>query len=208
MPVKGIVSQNTVIRMFEGYNKVNEVRINKLRANLLGGLVAGILMVLCLLLIRSLPWRPNIITVPVLQLLIPLVFLIPLHESIHSYAALKWGQANIKFGFNWKGLTPYCHIKGLITVRHYRIVGVMPLCVTGPIGLAMLLIYPTMQTAFVLAMALTMCTGDLMMIWALKNFSADMLVLDHPSEPGFDIFASQTEEKANQQMHDTACRRP
>ena len=60
------------------------------------------------------------------------VFGIILHELLHGITwALfaKRGFRSIKFGIN--GLTPYCHCKEPLKVKHYRLGGMMPLLIMG-----------------------------------------------------------------------------
>lgn len=57
-----------------------------------------------------------------------------IHELLHG---LTWGYfasnglKSIKFGVKWKYLTPYCHCKEPLKVKHYKIGGAMPLLVLG-----------------------------------------------------------------------------
>ncbi len=57
-----------------------------------------------------------------------------IHELLHG---LTWGYfatnglKSIKFGVKWKFLTPYCHCKEPLKVKHYKIGGAMPLIIMG-----------------------------------------------------------------------------
>lgn len=116
---------------------------------------------------------------------------IVVHELIHGitwamYA--KSGFRSIRFGVLWKMLTPYCHCKEPLQVRHYMIGALMPAIILGfaPAVLAMAL-----GSAKLLAFALfftVAAMGDFMIIQLIRKEPAGTLVLDHPSEAGCYVF--------------------
>lgn len=61
--------------------------------------------------------------------LLTIVIGVILHELIHGLFwsfYLKKGFKSIKFGVMWAHLTPYCHSKEPMKLKHYRIGGIMP----------------------------------------------------------------------------------
>ena len=114
-----------------------------------------------------------------------------IHELIHGlvwsiYA--KNGFRSIKFGVIWKMLTPYCHCKEPLLVKHYIIGAIMPAIILGflPALYAMIVgdfgwlifgIFFTMAAA-----------GDFLIIDLLRKENRNDLVQDHPSEAGCYIY--------------------
>ena len=173
------------------YQLVDEVRLNKLVVNLLCMSFALILLALFVGIVFLLPHRGNVFD----NMLVFYIALLPLavfHEVLHAWAAVKYGKlsyADIKFGMNWKGLFPYCHIKKPIAKRHYLMAGLMPLLVTGPPTIVLVFLYPHLGSAMLASIAISLCTADLIMIYKLRQYSGgNLLIYDHPSEPGFIIY--------------------
>ena len=84
-----------------------------------------------------------------------------------------------------------CHLRAPISVKAARIVGIAPLSITVPLTFVIMLVCPTKVTTILAAMTLAVCAGDLLMIYELGRFDSNMLYVDHPSEPGFDIYDSR-----------------
>lgn len=173
------------------YQLVDEVRLNKLVVNLLGALFVILLLALFMGVVFLLPHRVNVFD-HMLVFYIALLPVLVFHEVLHAWAAIKYGglsYADIKFGMNWKGLLPYCHIRKPIAERHYRIAILMPLLITGPASIGLVFLYPHMGSAMLASVAISLCTGDLIMISKLRRYrDSNVLVYDHPSEPGFIIY--------------------
>ena len=173
------------------YQFVDEVRLNKLVVNLLGALFMLLLLALFMGIVFLLPHRVNVFD-HMLVFYIALLPVLVFHEVLHAWAAIKYGKlsyADIKFGMNWKGLMPYCHISKPLTEKQYRIAGLMPLLVTGPASIGLVCLYPHMGSAMLASVAISICTGDLLMIFKLRPYrDNNLLVYDHPSEPGFIIY--------------------
>lgn len=116
---------------------------------------------------------------------------IVVHELVHGitwavYA--KSGFRSIRFGVLWKMLTPYCHCKEPLQLRHYLLGAIMPAMVLGFVPAVLAL---AMGSAKVLVFALffTMAAmGDFMIIQLIRKEPADTMVLDHPSEAGCYVF--------------------
>lgn len=109
------------------------------------------------------------------------------HELIHG---LTWravagaSPATISYGFQWRTLTPYAHISGLMEVNAYRIGGLMPGLVLGVIPyLLSLALGNTALLCFGVIHTLA-AGGDGLILWTLRAVKAGTLVEDHPSRAG------------------------
>jgi len=173
------------------YELIEEVRINKLVANLLGGLFVLVLLALFVVIVLLLPRRVDFFD-KALFFCLALLPILVIHEVLHACAAKRYGKlkyADIQFGMNWKGLMPYCHIGKPIAMRHYRIVALMPLFVTGPVVIVLVFLHPNLGSAILASATISLCTADLLTIAKLRHYrDSDLWVYDHPSEPGFMIY--------------------
>lgn len=86
-----------------------------------------------------------------------------------------------------------CHIKAPIPIRAARVVGLAPLMVLGPPALGLVLMYPSPVTAMLAGMTILGCIMDVVMVYKLRRFNADLWVMDHPTEPRLDIYATDGE---------------
>jgi hypothetical protein len=112
---------------------------------------------------------------------------IVVHELIHGLTWMGWGKkpfSALKFGVQWKTLTPYAYLKGPVDVKVYRLGGFMPGLVLGllpfilslALGNGALLWFSIFQTAA--------ASGDWLILWLLRNLKGGTLVEDHPSRAG------------------------
>ena len=95
------------------------------------------------------------------------------------------GLKSIKFGVKWKFLTPYCHCKEPLKVKHYRIGGAMPLIIMGIIPSIIGLIIGhggvlTFGIFFTWAAG-----GDIIALFMLRKLDNNIYVSDHPEKMGF-----------------------
>lgn len=117
---------------------------------------------------------------------------VPLHEFIHGLTWVLFSKQTfneIKFGFQWKSLAPYAHLKVPVKARAYRAGAVMPALLLGLlpylIGLAM---GRGWFAAFGLFYVLA-AGGDLVVLWLLRKVDPGALVEDHPSRAGCYVYA-------------------
>lgn len=159
------------------------------KANAYGAL-ASIPMAVILLIPYLLLWGNNLIPFEfdLLYAMIVLITGIVIHELLHGFAwALyaKTGVKSIKFGMKWKYLTPYCHCREPLKVKHYRIGAAMPMVALGLIPWAIAMITgngPMFLFGFVFTIA---AAGDVIALLTLYRFDANDWVMDHPDEVGF-----------------------
>lgn len=111
-----------------------------------------------------------------------------IHELLHGltwgYFASK-GLKSIKFGIEWKSLTPYCHCKEPLKVKHYKIGGAMPLIVMGIIPSIIGLI---MGHGGILSFGVFFtwaAGGDIITLYMMRKLDKDVYVSDHPEKMGF-----------------------
>lgn len=113
------------------------------------------------------------------------------HELIHGiFWALftEHGFKSIRFGVMWKMLTPYCHCKEPLKIKHYILGAVMPAVILGflpaSIGIAIgNLGWVIFGGFFTLA-----AVGDFLIINLLKKEQMNDLVQDHPTEAGCFVY--------------------
>jgi len=116
---------------------------------------------------------------------------IVIHELIHGiffalYASK--GFKSIKFGILWKMLTPYCHCKEPLKIKHYIIALLAPLVLLGILpALISLVIGSIPLLAFGIFFSGS-AAGDLMIYSLIKKENPEDFVQDHPSEAGYFIF--------------------
>lgn len=119
---------------------------------------------------------------------------IVVHELIHGLTwsmYTKRGFRSIRFGVLWKMLTPYCHCKEPLRVRHYIIGALMPAII---LGFAPALLAMALGSAKLLVFALfftVAAMGDFMIIQLIRKEPEGTLVLDHPSEAGCYVFRAE-----------------
>ena len=123
--------------------------------------------------------------------LLPLILIgIIVHELLHG---IGWGiyspkgMRSIKFGFNWKFLTPYCHCKEPLKVNHYRIGVAMPLLFLGIIPSVIAIVIghgALLSFGIIFSWA---AGGDIIALFMLRKLDKDTYVSDHPHKMGFYI---------------------
>jgi hypothetical protein len=109
------------------------------------------------------------------------------HEAIHG---VTWKLATgkpfsaIKFGFDWKTITPYAHCREAMLARPYRIGAAMPLLLLGV--LPSLIAIAEGQAGFIaFGLFFTFAAGgDMLILWLLRDIPGTALVVDHPTRAG------------------------
>lgn len=178
-----------------------ELTIGALQAN-----VYSLLFVLPVLLLFGLPYlllwgqtfsfeslAAAMKTYKLWVMLSPLVFLFVLvagiivHELIHglTWAVFcKKGYKSIRYGIMWQYLTPYCHCKEPLLLKHYCLGALMPALLLGGVpSVVALLTGGFLWLLFGLAFTLA-AGGDFLVIWMLRNEKKESYVQDHPDKIG------------------------
>lgn len=123
-----------------------------------------------------------------LWFILSLVLAIVAHELLHGIGWAYYadgGMKSIKFGFNWKAITPYCHCKAPLQVKHYKIGAALPLIVLGLLPVAIALI---IESGTFLAFGIILsCAagGDILALIMLAKLNNEKWVYDHPEKMGF-----------------------
>lgn len=114
-------------------------------------------------------------------------FSVCVHEAIHAATWIRAGRgswADVRFGVQWKTLTPFAHCTAPLTARAYRwgvvapglALGVVPAVLGSLLGIPALAGFGWMLT-FVAA-------GDALVFILLRGVEPDRLVRDHPERAG------------------------
>ena len=88
-------------------------------------------------------------------------------------------------------LTPYCHCKEPLMVKHYILGAIMPAFVLGIIPAIIAIIIGNFGLLLFGSFFTLAAIGDFMVIYILRNEKKDDFVLDHPSEAGCYIFRKE-----------------
>jgi len=114
-----------------------------------------------------------------------------LHEILHglTWAVFtKGGFRQIKFGVNWKFITPYTHFKKPLKVNIYLAGALMPLFVLGFIPAVAGIIF---GNGFYIMFGIFFtwaAAGDIISAVKLFQFPMSKLVQDHPDQLGFIVY--------------------
>jgi len=132
--------------------------------------------------------------------IIPLFVIIVLgvfvHELIH---AMTWmtiggkGFSAVKFGFQWKTLTPYAHLKEPMEVNVYRISVFMPGLLLGILLYVLGLIFANANFFWFSLFHTSGAGGDFLILWLIRNVKAGSLVEDHPTNAGCYVLEANTQ---------------
>lgn len=151
--------------------------------------VLGIVLLLVPLLPFLVLWgwdalRPGVFDI---RLIPPILLLIAAHEAVHGIswkllAGLRWSE--LRFGFSWKMLSPYCHAKVPMNITAYRIGALMPLILTGIVPLIIGTLTADPMLSFISAVMISAAVGDIFVIWLLRAVPDHVRVIDHPSRVG------------------------
>ena len=117
-----------------------------------------------------------------------------IHELLHG---IGWslfapsGFKSIRFGISWKFLTPYCHCKEPLRVKHYKFGGVLPLVI---LGILPSIIAIVIGNGFLLSFGIFFswaAGGDIVSLFMLRNLDNNTYVSDHPDKLGFYIVENE-----------------
>jgi len=124
-------------------------------------------------------------------LIITMLLGVVLHELIHGVVWAKYakrGFKSIKFGVIMKLLTPYCHCKEPLQVKHYILGALMPAIILGLLpGVAAIIIGHFNMLLFGLFFTMA-ASGDFLVVNLLRKEDMKSFVQDHPSEAGCYVY--------------------
>jgi hypothetical protein len=132
-------------------------------------------------------------TVSLPLLVIAVLLGIPVHELIHALSFMIFGRkpfSAIKFGFQWKTITPYAHLKEPVEVTAYRIATFMPGLVLGIVPYILSLLTGDGSLFWFSVVHLSAAGGDWLILWLIRNVQKGLLVEDHPTRAGCYVLES------------------
>ena len=139
-----------------------------------------------------------------LPLLVAIAVGIVVHEAVHG---LTWKFATgkpfsaIRFGFDWKTVTPYAHCKEAMEARPYRIGAVMPLLLLGVIPVVVGLVNGSAAwEAFGLFFTFA-AGGDMLILWLIRAVDPRAVVEVHPTRAGCHVLTGGGGEFAEVSEH-------
>jgi hypothetical protein len=130
-------------------------------------------------------------------LLIVLLLGVVVHELIHGISWMVFGKKSfsaIKFGFQWKTVTPYAHLKEPVEVNAYRIGGFMPGFILGIVPYVLSLLLGDGNLFWFSLVHTAAAGGDWLILWLLRNVKSGTLVEDHPTNAGCYVIEFGTEK--------------
>ncbi len=122
-----------------------------------------------------------------LPLLLAILLGIVVHEAVHGLT-WKWSTGKpfgvIRFGFDWKTVTPYAHCTEPMKARPYRIGAIMPLLLLGMLPALYAIAFGSAAWAGFGLFFTFAAGGDMLILWLLRDIAPDAMVEDHPSRAG------------------------
>jgi hypothetical protein len=115
------------------------------------------------------------------------------HELIHGITWMLFGHkpfAAIKFGFQWKTLTPYAHLKEPVEVNIYRVGAFMPGFVLGILVYIFGILLGDGNLLWFSLAHTSAAGGDWLILWLIRNVKAGTQVEDHPTNAGCYVIES------------------
>jgi hypothetical protein len=120
-------------------------------------------------------------------LIVIIILGIIVHELIHGATGMVVGKKDlsaIKFGFQWKTITPYAHLKEPIEINAYRIGAFMPGLVLGILVYILSLLLADGNLFWFSLIHTSAAGGDFLILWLIRGVKAGSLVEDHPTNAG------------------------
>ena len=117
-----------------------------------------------------------------------------LHEWIHGIAWVVFGHkpfSGIKFGFQWKTLTPYAHLKEPVEVNAYRLGAFMPGFILGILPYIFSLLLGDGNLFWFSLVHTAAAGGDWLILWLIRHVKSGTQVEDHPTNAGCYAILSQ-----------------
>jgi hypothetical protein len=124
-------------------------------------------------------------SIPVLILAVLLGII--LHELIHGLSWVIFGRkpsSMVKFGFQWKTLTPYAHLKEPVEVNAYRLGAFMPGFILGILVYILSLVLGNGDLFWFSLIHTSSAGGDWLILWLIRHVKAGRQVEDHPTNAG------------------------
>jgi hypothetical protein len=157
------------------------------------GMPLGVALAAPLVILHGLVWGGSAVAAAFKSFFLPVYFFLPAllvgivaHELVHG---LVWGWAAgslraIRFGVQWKTLTPFAHCNQPLPARLYRIGVVAPGLLVGVLpAVAGTAFGSGWWAAFGWLLTWSAC-GDAVVWWLIRPIPGDRLIADHPTLAG------------------------
>src|SRR5688572_6488955 len=131
-------------------------------------------------------WNP-------VDLVLAVLLGVVVHEWIHGITWVIFGRkpfSAIKFGFQWKTITPYAHLKEPVKVNAYRMGGFMPGFLLGLFPYILSILLGDSNLFWFSLIHTTAAGGDWLILWLLRNVKPGTQVEDHPTNAGCYVIES------------------
>jgi NADH:ubiquinone oxidoreductase subunit K len=120
---------------------------------------------------------------------------VAVHELIHGITWAIFGRKQfsaIKFGIQWKTLTPYAHLKGPVEVNAYRMGAFMPGFILGILTYILSVLLGNGNLFWFSLVHTAASGGDWLILWLIRNVNRGMQVEDHPTNAGCHVIGSES----------------
>jgi hypothetical protein len=194
-------------------NDIEELEKVKLTVNIVWANIFGLILLSPTIAIFGIPYyviweneifpalmKSYLITNPPMLMLsiVVAVFLgVVTHELLHGITWARFtkkGFKSIEFGFIFKMLTPYCHCKEPLLIKHYILGAIMPAIVLGIIpSIVSILIGSLGMLLFGIFFTIAAC-GDFLCINMLLKENMNDWVEDHPTEAGCFVYRNRKQD--------------
>jgi hypothetical protein len=111
-----------------------------------------------------------------------------LHEILHGLVLAYYAERgifSIRFSYKWQWLIPYCQCKEPLSVRQYKMGGILPLLVFGILPSLLAILIGNGSLMCLGLFFIWLGAGDIIVLHVLRNLEDDFVVSDHPSKVGF-----------------------
>ena len=115
------------------------------------------------------------------------------HELLHGLTWVIFGRtpfSTIKFGFQWKTLGPYAHLKEPVEVNAYRLGAFMPGFILGMLTYIFSLVFGNGNLFWFGLIHTAAAGGDWLILWLIRNVKVGSQVEDHPTNAGCYVIES------------------
>lgn len=126
-------------------------------------------------------------------LLIAVLLGIVIHELIHGLCWMIFGRKRfsaIQFGFQWKTLTPYAHLKEPVEVTAYWLGAFLPGFILGILTYGLSLVFGNGDLFWFSLIHTSAAGGDWLILWIIRDVKPGSQVEDHPTNAGCYVLES------------------
>lgn len=141
-------------------------------------------------------WKPSLVITWQGSILFFLLFAVGIvvHELLHGLAFglyAKSGFKSIRFGFMKEYLTPYCHCKEPLKLKHYFFGALLPAVVLGLVPIIASFASGSLFWLVYGIIFFSAAAGDFMVVWVLRKEDPETMVQDHDSEAGCWVYRKE-----------------